>query len=964
MHKWSTYSLSLALLLFCWMPAGWTAEGWQPLADTIRKSERDTRQYQGIKLDNGMTVLLVSDPQAPKSLAALALPVGSLQDPQSQQGLAHYLEHMVLMGSQHYPEPDSFSEYLNKHGGSYNASTAPYRTAFYLEVENDAFKPAVDRLAGAIAEPLLDPLYADRERNAVNAELTMARSRDAMRMAQVDAETLNPAHPASQFFGGNLETLSDKANSKLQDELKAFYQRYYSANLMVGVLYSQQSLPQLQQLATDTFGRIANRQASVAPISVPAVTKNEQGMLIHYVPAQPRKLLRIDFRIADNSAEFRSKTDTYIGYLLSNRSENTLSDWLQKQGLADGISAGADPKAEGNGGVFRISVSLTDKGLVQRDQVMAAIFSYLKLMRDQGIRQDYFDEISHVLTLDFRYQSITRDMSYVESLSDTLLRTPIKHVLDADYLADRFDAKAIAARLDGMTPQVARVWYISPHEPSNKKAYFVEAAYQAQKINPAVFDKWRYSEAQSVLKLPELNPYIADNFDLIAVNTQPTKPEWTINEPGIRALQMPSRYFMAEPRVSIIVALRNADALDSARNQVLFSLTDYIAGLKLAQISYQASIGGISFSTRSNHGLEFSADGFTQRMPQLFNTLIEQYRDFAPTADELEQAKSWYREMLEAADKGRAYELAVQPIRSVSSIVPYFERDERMNQLAEITLTDINGYRNRLLKNATPEIISIGNLSAEQVKQMALAIKQRLGCDGSQWWHGESVSVEQIVKANLMRPGSSTDSALATFYVPFGYAEIAGMARSKLLAQIIHPWFYNQLRTEEQLGYALFAIPMPLGNQWGISFILQSNAKAPAYLNQRYLDFFAKTKKRLLAISEKDFEQYKQGMINELQQRPQTLNEEASRYSGDFGRSNYQFDARDKLIAELKTVTKSELYHYFKRAVVEQRGLSMLSQVMGEHDNKTRADYAEPPGWTAFSGAETLQKILPHQVRP
>jgi len=163
------------LLFTFWLPASWAETGWQPLAQTIRKSEKDPRQYQAIKLDNGMTVLLVSDPQAPKSLASLALPIGSLDDPNNQLGLAHYLEHMVLMGSKRYPEPEALSEFLKKHGGSHNASTASYRTAFYLEVENDALRPAVDRMADAIAEPLLDPVNADRERNAVNAELTMAR---------------------------------------------------------------------------------------------------------------------------------------------------------------------------------------------------------------------------------------------------------------------------------------------------------------------------------------------------------------------------------------------------------------------------------------------------------------------------------------------------------------------------------------------------------------------------------------------------------------------------------------------------------------------------------------------------------------------------------------------------------------------------------------------------------------------
>lgn len=54
--------------------------GWQPLAETIRKSDKDTRQYQAVRLDNGMVVLLVSDPQAVKSLSALVVPVGSLED--------------------------------------------------------------------------------------------------------------------------------------------------------------------------------------------------------------------------------------------------------------------------------------------------------------------------------------------------------------------------------------------------------------------------------------------------------------------------------------------------------------------------------------------------------------------------------------------------------------------------------------------------------------------------------------------------------------------------------------------------------------------------------------------------------------------------------------------------------------------------------------------------------------------
>ncbi len=116
----------------------------------------------------------------------------------------------------------------------------------------------------------------------------------------------------------------------------------------------------------------------------------------------------------------------------------------------------------GNSGVLAISATLTDKGLAHRDEVTAAIFSYLDLLRTQGIDKRYFDELAHVLALDFRYPSINRDMDYVEWLADTMIRVPVEHALDVVNIADQYDPQAIKDRLAMMTPQNARIWYISP----------------------------------------------------------------------------------------------------------------------------------------------------------------------------------------------------------------------------------------------------------------------------------------------------------------------------------------------------------------------------------------------------------------------------------------------------------------------------------------------------------------------
>ncbi|TXH59979.1 MAG: hypothetical protein E6Q89_01510 [Bacteroidia bacterium] len=53
--------------------------------------------------------MLIQDVDAMKSSAALSMGVGSLRDPPTAQGLAHYLEHMLFMGTAKYPDENDYS---------------------------------------------------------------------------------------------------------------------------------------------------------------------------------------------------------------------------------------------------------------------------------------------------------------------------------------------------------------------------------------------------------------------------------------------------------------------------------------------------------------------------------------------------------------------------------------------------------------------------------------------------------------------------------------------------------------------------------------------------------------------------------------------------------------------------------------------------------------------------------------
>ncbi len=645
-----------------------------------------------------------------------------------------------------------------------------------------------------------------------------------------------------------------------------------------------------------------------------------------------------------------------ITYLIGNRSPGTLSDWLQKQGLVEGISANSDPIVNGNSGVLAISASLTDKGLANRDQVVAAIFSYLNLLREKGIDKQYFDELANVLDIDFRYPSITRDMDYVEWLADTMIRVPVEHTLDAVNIADRYDAKAVKERLAMMTPQNARIWYISPKEPHNKTAYFVDAPYQVDKISAQTFADWQKKSADIALSLPELNPYIPDDFSLIKSEKKYDHPELIVDESNLRVVYAPSRYFSSEPKADVSLILRNPKAMDSARNQVMFALNDYLAGLALDQLSNQASVGGISFSTNANNGLMVNANGYTQRLPQLFQALLEGYFSYTATEDQLEQAKSWYNQMMDSAEKGKAFEQAIMPAQMLSQ-VPYFSRDERRKILPSITLKEVLAYRDALKSGARPEFMVIGNMTEAQATTLARDVQKQLGADGSEWCRNKDVVVDKKQSVIFEKAGNSTDSALAAVFVPTGYDEYTSSAYSSLLGQIVQPWFYNQLRTEEQLGYAVFAFPMSVGRQWGMGFLLQSNDKQPSFLWERYKAFFPTAEAKLRTMKPEEFAQIQQAVITQMLQAPQTLGEEASKLSKDFDRGNMRFDSRDKIVAQIKLLTPQKLADFFHQAVVEPQGMAILSQISGSQNGK--AEYVHPEGWKVWENVSALQQTMP-----
>jgi insulysin len=131
--------------------------------EELEKSVNDKRSYRHLTLSNALEVMLVHDPEAQKSAACCDVRIGSFADPPEAQGLADFLEHMLFLGTDKYPDENSYNEFLTEHGGGSNAFTSQEDTVYFFYVQNDFLEPALDRFASFFTGPLFTSSATERE---------------------------------------------------------------------------------------------------------------------------------------------------------------------------------------------------------------------------------------------------------------------------------------------------------------------------------------------------------------------------------------------------------------------------------------------------------------------------------------------------------------------------------------------------------------------------------------------------------------------------------------------------------------------------------------------------------------------------------------------------------------------------------------------------------------------------------
>jgi len=183
-------------------------------------------------LKNGLRIVLAPMPGTGTATVIVMTGVGSRYETRSENGLAHFLEHMFFKGTTKRPTAMDISKELDAIGAEYNAYTSKDRTAYYAKVEAHHWETALDVVSDLFLNAKLEQEEIDRERGPVLQELNMYEDMPMRHIGDLWELHLYGDEPLGW------EIIGPKKNIKRfqrKDFIKYLNRGYTAENVVIGV---------------------------------------------------------------------------------------------------------------------------------------------------------------------------------------------------------------------------------------------------------------------------------------------------------------------------------------------------------------------------------------------------------------------------------------------------------------------------------------------------------------------------------------------------------------------------------------------------------------------------------------------------------------------------------------------------------------------------------------------------------
>ncbi len=948
----------LASTIFAAAAVGYVASGgplpqiFGPEGETVSQ-QLSQREYRTFTLPNGLPVFLTRDPGADKSAAALAVGVGFLYDPADKPGLAHYLEHMEFLGTKKYPVVGSYQEFLKANGGGTNAYTTTDKTNYFFEVRHQAFDETLDRFSDFFKEPLFDTAYAETEVEKVNEEFNMRMREDGIRRNFLESLVSEPGHPVAAFGVGNKETLG---GGYYRETLLEHYNRYYAASNMKLAMISNLSLDEQERLVRKHFESIRDFKVEHPQID-PVYRKplDNAYRLLEIEAVKDIRIMSLEFPTIRLIEHNDRSPESILSSLIGNEGEGSLLTRLKQEGLAEGLSAGGG-NSHPDINNMSITIALTPKGLANRGRILELVFSYIDMLKTQGIQKYTFEETRDLGNINFNWSSPPEGSGYASAMAAIMFSHPLKNIQTDPFLLKKFDPDAYRQVLETMTPGNMLVTVQAQGMKTDKTAPWYGTPYALTEIGGESFTRLLDppKAEDSGMFYPAPNEFIPNNLVL----EKPEQPVAAGDDPHLVVDSEIGKVWSLfdtrfnQPKAYLSLEIETPAIYDTVDHFVRSQLLEACVDENLASQSYPLKTAGLEYQFEiGRNEIVLNAGGYTERLNEFIEMLAENMTVCNLDNAGFEIIKDRFIRSLQNTRLDSANTQAGR--YSAKLFMDIYSDEEKFEAVQNLTLQDIRDYARELFARVRINGMAHGNWNDDDVKNAVDTLVAGLGSAPLPEAERPVTKVGTLhTGENAVFSAQTADNNNALRYMlQAGPREPEREAALQLLNVLVQGDFYQQMRVEQSLAYMVNSGATELEDNMFLSFAIQSRHD-PALLQQA-VEAWKKDALQLIDnMSDADFETLKQSLVEGIMQSPDSLEGAQKQLFYFVASEDGDFDYIERMAANTQNLTKAQV-----RALAEEMFLNPATPSISIHIRSQTNDTPPPAG--AFTTIKEFKQRSP-----
>jgi insulysin len=871
-RKWLFLSLSLFLGV---------ASAYETIEDKRNipylNPELAVRKTAKIRLKNGLEAYLISDPNVQDGGAALTVKAGSWDEPKEAEGMAHFLEHMLFLGTEKYPDEAEYDSYLSRFRGQANAFTYSDITAYLFSIKMEGFKGALDRFASFFQKPLFNPSGVNREVNAIDQEFRMNAEKDSFLRLQVLKEMASPDHPFSRFNSGNKDSLKTVS----QAELIAWYDTHYSADRMRLWLFSSLPLEEMEALVEEEFGSIPDRKVESTVYPDALFLESEKGKWVKMRPIQEERMLSLVWELPESlSVAVEEKPWTLVAWVLGNEGEGSLLAQLKKEGLALGLCAG-DLGLSEKKRLFFIDIPLTPKGEKEWPLVAERVFQAINRLKAEGISEPLFNSIRALQVQNFEWAS-PQDV-FSDAMSNAFIQAyeSLETYPEATAVVEKYDPAKIKAFLDLLTPKKAIFITLNP-DLKDPKAYAKVAKWTATPYSVESFDLAPLENAKPhpAITVPRPNPFLPADFSLKMAHSGKT---WdaTVSPELIEDSAKGKIYFLADGFYEVPEAYLSFEVKTPyvtgkiPKSMALRDLWIKLYEEAIAGKLYEAKLAGVDVTIdEADEGIRVVISGFSDKLPLILEFLIDNLS--LPHLNEAD----FDRMHADLTREYRNFKLdspvsqAVEVFKGAVSH-PYASKQARLASLKRVNYDGFTRFKDHVWDRNYTEGVLLGNLLKEEAKAYWNSWSKGLKGKGYLAKDRKEVKIEGLSQSKgPFKMVRSTEAKGNAFFLAIEEEGFSPNERNiqQLMQQALDKSYFRELRTKQQTGYLIATSAEDMKDHLFTLFVIQSANYRPEELLWRTESFLEQFVRSLPEnFTEEDFTTAKEALKLQLQEKPKSI---------------------------------------------------------------------------------------------